>query len=551
MMSQINIYIKNITTIKILLVLIFYINTIYAQNYNANSGKIKNKQQSLDNIDLEIKSLENQLELELNSQIHSVEKSKKIEQEIIKERNNLLNSRDKQESHEKLLIRAQFILDSLDVSLQNTKTHKNKVNETISKIKKQQNKTKNQLDELNVNIDFIDQSIALTQNKLGGIKQTAQSMVRETIMINKPTDIQFLLESNTWNTFIVNSTLYQLLIKDQKQTFDSLIIKKIKFHEQYLADSLMKTNLIEEEIKLIEREQNYQEQLNNFKDYQKILDDLIDNKTSFFNKLMSEYQSIGLNLNQTQQNIISLEEKLNNINNKNIVSLESQKKIQSQLQMKKESRELIRKEIYKLIKTQKAFEGKPIKKLKGKLPWPIDGTVITKFGKHTNPNTKVVINYDLIEIMPIMNKEEKIIYYANQINPQNPNKKMVQKFQTFSMNMKKGDRGFGVFGPQTTKAWKKYNSVNKELEKEPIYSIHNGVIESISFINPIVGVVVIIRHDNDYFSVYNGNIEMLVLENSVVKTGMQIGTINKQNILSFQLWNNKTPIDPEKWLIKK
>ena len=38
---------------------------------------------------------------------------------------------------------------------------------------------------------------------------------------------------------------------------------------------------------------------------------------------------------------------------------------------------------------------------------------------------------------------------------------------------------------------------------------------------------------------------MLVLENSAVKTGMQIGAINKQNILSFQLWNNKTPIDPE------
>ena len=233
MMSQINIYIKNITTTKILLVLIFYINTIYAQDYNANSGKIKNKQQSLDNIDLEIKSLENQLELELNSQINSVEKSKKIEQEIIKERTNLLNSRDKKESHEKLLIRAQFILDSLDVSLQNTIGHKNKVNETISKIKKQQNKAKNQLNELNANINFIDQSIDLTQNKLGGIKQTVQNMVREAIMINEPTDMQFLLESNTWNAFIVNSTLYQLLIKDQKQIFDSLIIKQTKFHKQY------------------------------------------------------------------------------------------------------------------------------------------------------------------------------------------------------------------------------------------------------------------------------------------------------------------------------
>ena len=30
---------------------------------------------------------------------------------------------------------------------------------------------------------------------------------KKTIVINNPTDIQFLLESNTWNTFIINSTL--------------------------------------------------------------------------------------------------------------------------------------------------------------------------------------------------------------------------------------------------------------------------------------------------------------------------------------------------------
>ena len=44
---------------------------------------------------------------------------------------------------------------------------------------------------------------------------------------------------------------------------------------------------------------------------------------------------------------------------------------------------------------------------------------------------------------------------------------------------------------------------------------------------------------------------MLVLENTTVKSGMKIGTINKQNILSFQLWDNKTPINPEKWLLQK
>ena len=63
--------------------------------------------------------------------------------------------------------------------------------------------------------------------------------------------------------------------------------------------------------------------------------------------------------------------------------------------------------------------------------------------------------------------------------------------------------------------------------------------------------MVIIRHTDDYFSVYNGNIDVSVIENSFVKSRTKIGSIKKQNILSFQLWKNKTPINPEKWLIKK
>ena len=547
MMSQINIYIKNITKIKLLILLIFYANAIYAQN----SSKIKNKKQSLNTIEIEIQELETQLEVELNSQANAIEKTKKIEQELIKERTDLLNNRDDKYSKEKSLTRAQFILDSLNSSLQNTKKNKTQVNETIEKIKSEKNKIKNQIKNLNANIYSIDQSIETTQNKLISTKQTIQNMIIETIVINKPTDVQFLLESNTWNTFIVNSTLYKLLINTEKEEFENLIKEQKKLNKKIEKDSLMKIELTTQMTKLIDRENSYQIQLENFNGYQTILDDLINNKTIFFNKLMSEYQNIGLQLNKTKQNIVLLEEKLNEMTTTNQQSLASQKKIQSQLEIKKGARKLIRNEIYKLIETEKVFDGINIKKLKGKLPWPMDGEIITKFGKHTNPNTKVVINYELIEIMPFMTKKQSIVYYAQQINPSNPNKKIVQKFQQYAMNMNQGDRGFGVFGPQTTKTWKKYNKMNETLEKEPIYAIHNGVVESISFINPIVGVVVIIRHDNDYFSVYNGNIEMLVLENTTVKSGMKIGTINKSNILSFQLWKNKTPINPEKWLIKK
>ena len=177
--------------------------------------------------------------------------------------------------------------------------------------------------------------------------------------------------------------------------------------------------------------------------------------------------------------------------------------------------------------------------------------MITKFGKNINPETNVTINYDVIEIQPRMNEQEQIQYLVKQINPKNPNKKIVQKFQTLTMNLKQGDRGYGVFGPKTTAMWKQYNKMNWKISEQAIFAVHDGIIESVSFINPIVGVVVIIRHDNNYFSVYIGNIEILVLEGTFVNGGDKIGNINKQNILSFQLWDNKTPINPERWFIKK
>ena len=77
---------------------------------------------------------------------------------------------------------------------------------------------------------------------------------------------------------------------------------------------------------------------------------------------------------------------------------------------------IIRNEILKLTETYKKLDGVEITKLKGKLPWPINGEIITRFGKYTNPDTKVIIDYDLIEIQPKMNNDEKIVYLTKQID---------------------------------------------------------------------------------------------------------------------------------------
>ena len=548
MMNKIVLFTKNIIKTNFVL---FYIiisislDFVYADNY------IDTKQKSLDEIDSEIISLEKKLRTEINSIESSEQKINVIKAKLEKERITISNNRYKKEEKEKLLNEATFILDSLNEDLGQVENNKADVENLINKLNINKKTIDYKIEVINDSINVINQKMIKTSDELDVIKKKTKSLIIETLSLKPPSEVEFMLESENWDMFIVNSSLYQLLIENQKIAFNDLANQYEKINQIRIKDSLNKENLFLDSNRLNSQLIDYNKQLNNFINYKQKLDDLIDEKTALKNDLKDEYIKIGLVLDSAKTKILVFEKDLNQLNKKNITSLEQQEKIKSQIMIKEKARQSIRKEILKLIETSKLFEGLEIQKLKGKLPWPLDGNVITKFGKRTNPETKVTIDYDLIEIQPVMTKEEQIIYLSKQIDPNNPNKSIVKKFQKISMNLKNGDRGYGVFGPQTTKMWKKYNKMSLGASEQPIFSIYDGVVESINFINPIVGVVIIIRHDNDYFSVYNGNIEVLVMKGSKVKTNQKIGTIKKQNILSFQLWKNNNPINPENWFIKK
>ncbi|RCL87666.1 hypothetical protein DBW61_00570 [bacterium] len=548
MMNQTELYIKNIIKIKNLF-LILLLGVLYTQDYT--NDRIDKKQKSLNNIDSEINSLEKKLTNEIESLQSSEQKIREIENTLKIERVNLSNSRYEKETKELTIKKANFILDSLNTSLIIVLDNKKTVTSILNGINQEKKVIDYKIKVLNDSITKVNQSLDKTLNELEKVKYLTKILIKETLSVDAPSEIEFILESDTWDAFIINSTIYNLLIHNQKNSFENLILKYDKLNLEFNKDSINKIKLIKQELTQNSKLIDYTEQLNNFNNYLTKLDLLMKEKEEFINKLFLEYEKIGIEFTQSKSQIISLEEELNLISNKTSESLLEQEKIKSQISLKKESRKIIKNEIIKLNQKTQIFEGQPIKKVKGNLRWPMNGNVVTKFGKHTNIDTKVTIDYDLIEIQPILSKDEKIIYLAKKINPNNPNRSLVKKFQSMSMNLKNGDRGFGVFGPQTTKIWKKYSKLKINSELEPIYAIHEGMIESINFVNPIVGVVIIIRHDNNYFSVYNGNIEVSVMKGTKVKSGQKIGAIKKKNILSFQFWENNTPINPEKWLIKK
>lgn len=182
------------------------------------------------------------------------------------------------------------------------------------------------------------------------------------------------------------------------------------------------------------------------------------------------------------------------------------KKYQSQLASKKKEIDALNREIERLIANamnkdgQKTGSKKPkapvdmkldaeFSKNKGKLPWPADGPVVSRFGKHYHP-----------------------VYKNLELPPNNG----------VDIALAKGDHVKAVF---------------------------DGVVSQV-LVMPGYNQCVLVQHGN-YFTLYCKMKNIAVKAGDKVKTGQLIGdidTINGQTQLHFEVWKGKDPQNPETWL---
>ena len=129
-------------------------------------------------------------------------------------------------------------------------------------------------------------------------------------------------------------------------------------------------------------------------------------------------------------------------------------------------------------------------KNKGKLPWPVDGAIVGRFGSHKHPVYNIVM-------------------------PQN---------NGFDLAVSKGEQAKAVF---------------------------DGVVRQVMVL-PGYNQCVMIDH-GDYFTLYCKLRNVKVKADDKVKTGDVLGTvdtINGQTQLHFELWQGKKALNPETWLKK-
>lgn len=183
------------------------------------------------------------------------------------------------------------------------------------------------------------------------------------------------------------------------------------------------------------------------------------------------------------------------------------KKYQSQLAAKKKEVNALNREIERLIAEAmgpaSSSSGKPsakkdpvdlkldgeFSKNKGKLPWPAEGPVVGRFGKHYHP-----------------------VYKNLELPPNN---------------------GIDIALSRGTQ----------------VSSVFDGTVKQV-MVMPGYNQCVLIQHGN-YFTFYCKLSSVTVKAGDKVKTGQTIGTIdtiNGQTQLHFQLWKEKKPQNPETWL---
>ena len=134
--------------------------------------------------------------------------------------------------------------------------------------------------------------------------------------------------------------------------------------------------------------------------------------------------------------------------------------------------------------------------MKGRLNWPAEGKIVTKFGKNIN-----------------------------------------SRLNTVTENI----------------------GINIETENNnSVYSVLDGEISIVSFLRGY-GNYIVIRHGEGYFTVYANLKNITVQQGEYVNSNVKLAEVNesndfnvsKKNYMHFEIWKDETKLNPEIWLKKK
>ena len=362
----------------------------------------------------------------------------------------------------------------------------NKIRSEISQFEKRisesANREKTEIERLNE----IDEEISLVRNLIFRLRKEEKSKEK---LISQAKDIIFQKELKhetllkRYSKRIVN-TYKKGRLSDLEKLLDSRSWEQAVYRAKYLEIISNYDKSLSSEIKL-----NIYELNNQKKVLQSELIDIknIDKEKISRKKWLEQRRKIrGKQLDNLKRNRQEM-----------IVAMKERKKAAGEMERIITSLERERAiRIAELERRRKEIEmvaSKPFNELKGNLPWPIEGKVISQFGTFRNPNLKTVIENTGIDISAQIGVDVK--------------------------------------------------------------SIYDGIVTTVTYIRGY-GNTVIIDHGDGFYSVYTHVMDIEVDENSYVDALDVIARVGDSGSLDgaklhFEIWANREKVNPELWLKKR
>ena len=362
----------------------------------------------------------------------------------------------------------------------------NKIRKEISdyenKIKKTSGLEKNEIEKLN----DIDEEISLVRNLIFRLRQEEKSHNNSINFANKEiqilqtdqkklieryskriikaykkgtlSNIEKIIDSNSWKQAIYRSKYIKIISNYDKNLHEKIInnMDQISKERESIKQKLENLNLIDKEKSsrkkwLEQRRKTRNSRLENLKrDRQQMSMALLEKK-----KAADEMRDL-------------------------IETLEKEKALRLA-------------ELEKLRQEKNIISETEITNKKGKLPWQIDGNIISKFGTFQNPNLKTITENTGIDI--------------------------------------------------------------KAKDGTEVRSVFDGIVTTITYIRGY-GNTVILDHGSNFYTVYTHVSDVEVEENSYVEARQVIAYVSDSGSLEgsklhFEIWGNREKLNPELWLLKK
>ena len=295
------------------------------------------------------------------------------------------------------------------------------------------------------------------ENKLEALRTRYKQRVLKSYKKGRLTDLQKVFSSTTWRQAIYRTHYLKVISDIEKQ-----LTKKI---EKLLVD--ISRQKIELEVVLRDNLNLKREKQTQITSYRNMRVD----REKELNRIRNDKKALTSYVSEKEAGIQQLEKIIKRV-------LEDKARFERELRIRQQ---------------QETLKTKSFKALRGQLPWPADGRVISKFGRQWNPKLKTTTENPGIDI--------------------------------------KGKPG------------------------SSIRTVLGGVVTTITYIRGY-GTTIIVDHGGGFYTVYSHvtniqtNVDSQVRNGDVIAYMGDTGSINGAK-LHFEIWGKGQKLDPEKWLRKK